>query len=84
MFVEGEDIFYFLSLYNEKLAMPPMQKGAEDSILKGLYKFKAGPDTTRNSKLESRSKGAHLRQRHDHPLHSARAGNPRGALRCLR
>ena len=42
MFVENEDIFYYLSLYNENYSMPPMPAGAEDGILKGLYKFKAG------------------------------------------
>ncbi len=43
MYVEGEDIFYYLSLYNENHAMPPMPTGVEDGILKGLYKFKPGP-----------------------------------------
>ncbi|HEX5398585.1 MAG TPA: pyruvate dehydrogenase (acetyl-transferring), homodimeric type, partial [Verrucomicrobiae bacterium] len=42
MFVEGEDIFYYLGLYNENYSMPPMPAGVEDGILKGLYKFKAG------------------------------------------
>jgi pyruvate dehydrogenase E1 component len=41
MFVENEDIFYYLSLYNENYSMPPMPAGVEDGILKGLYKFKA-------------------------------------------
>ncbi len=44
MFAEGEDIFYYLSLYNENYPMPPMPSGVEDGILKGLYKFKPGPD----------------------------------------
>ena len=44
MFAEGEEIFYYLSLYNENYAMPPMPAGVEDGILKGLYKFKPGPD----------------------------------------
>ncbi len=43
MYVEGEDIFYYLSLYNENHAMPPMPAGVENGILKGLYKFKPGP-----------------------------------------
>ncbi|MBI4866951.1 MAG: pyruvate dehydrogenase (acetyl-transferring), homodimeric type [Candidatus Wallbacteria bacterium] len=37
---EGEDIFYYITLYNENYAMPAMPKGAEDGILKGLYLFK--------------------------------------------
>jgi pyruvate dehydrogenase E1 component len=44
MYVEGEDVFYYLTLYNENYAMPPMAEGVEDGILKGLYKFKAGPE----------------------------------------
>jgi pyruvate dehydrogenase E1 component len=44
MFVEGEDIFYYLSLYNENHAMPAMPEGSADGILKGLYRFKAGPE----------------------------------------
>ena len=43
MYAEGEEIFYYLSLYNENYAMPPMPAGVEDGILKGLYKFKPGP-----------------------------------------
>jgi pyruvate dehydrogenase E1 component len=42
MYGEGEEIFYYLSLYNENHLMPPMPEGVEDGILKGLYKFKAG------------------------------------------
>jgi len=44
MFVEGEDIFYYLTLYNENYVMPAMPQGAEEGILKGLYRFKAGPE----------------------------------------
>jgi pyruvate dehydrogenase E1 component len=44
MYVEKEDIFYYLSLYNENHVMPPMPAGVEDGILKGLYKFKSGPE----------------------------------------
>ncbi|HUA39495.1 MAG TPA: pyruvate dehydrogenase (acetyl-transferring), homodimeric type [Candidatus Sulfopaludibacter sp.] len=44
MYAEGEDIFYYLSLYNENYAMPPMPAGVEEGILKGLYKFKSGPE----------------------------------------
>ena len=43
MFEEGEEIFYYLCLYNEDYAMPPMPEGVEEGIIKGLYKFKTGP-----------------------------------------
>jgi pyruvate dehydrogenase E1 component len=42
MYVEQEDIFYYLSLYNENYTMPPMPEGVEEGILKGLYRFKPG------------------------------------------
>jgi pyruvate dehydrogenase E1 component len=44
MYHDGEDLFYYLSLYNENHAMPPMPEGVEDGILRGLYKFKTGAD----------------------------------------
>lgn len=43
MYEEGEEIFYYLTLYNDSYAMPAMPEGAEEGILKGLYKFKPGP-----------------------------------------
>jgi pyruvate dehydrogenase E1 component len=43
MYVENEEIFYYLSLYNENYAQAPMPAGVEDGILKGLYRFKPGP-----------------------------------------
>jgi pyruvate dehydrogenase E1 component len=44
MYAEGEDIFYYLSLYNENYPMPPMPAGVDDGMLKGLYKFKSGAE----------------------------------------
>ena len=62
MFVENEDIFYYLSLYNENYSMPPMPAGVEDGILKGLYKFKAGrrfpPSRADPPVSQSRQRGA--------------------------
>ena len=37
---EGEEYFYYLTLYNESYPMPAMPEGAEEGILKGLYKLK--------------------------------------------
>ena len=44
MYAEGEEIFYYLTLYNENYAMPPMPQGSEGGILKGLYKFRRGEE----------------------------------------
>ena len=43
MYVENEDVFYYLTLYNENYVMPPMPAGVEEGILRGLYKFKTAP-----------------------------------------
>jgi pyruvate dehydrogenase E1 component len=40
MLDDGEDIFYYLALYNEPYPQPPMPEGVEDAILAGLYRFK--------------------------------------------
>jgi pyruvate dehydrogenase E1 component len=44
MFEEGEEIFYYLCLYNENYRMLPMPPGVEPGIIKGLYKFKPGDE----------------------------------------
>ena len=41
---DPEDIFYYLTLYNENYAMPAMPEGASDGILRGLYRFVEAPD----------------------------------------
>ena len=68
MYVDGEDIFYYLTLYNENYAMPPMPEGVEQGILKGLYKFRTGGG--------EKTQSPHLRQRPHSPPCSARSGNP--------
>jgi pyruvate dehydrogenase E1 component len=40
----GEDIFYYITLYNENYRMPPKPEGADEGILQGLYRFAAGPE----------------------------------------
>ena len=40
MWEEGEDVFYYLTLYNEQYVQPKMPRGVVDGILKGLYRFK--------------------------------------------
>jgi pyruvate dehydrogenase E1 component len=33
----GEDVFYYITLYNENWTQPPLPEGVEDGILRGLY-----------------------------------------------
>ncbi len=37
---QPEDVFYYITLYNENLAMPAKPEGVEDGVLRGLYRFK--------------------------------------------
>jgi pyruvate dehydrogenase E1 component len=39
-----EDIFYYLTLYNETYSMPPMPEGVREGILRGLYLLRAAPE----------------------------------------
>jgi pyruvate dehydrogenase E1 component len=41
MFVKGEDVFYYLTVYNESYDHPAMPTDVRDGIVKGLYPFKS-------------------------------------------
>jgi pyruvate dehydrogenase E1 component len=43
MYGDGEQAFYYITVLNEQYEMPPMPKGAEEGIIKGLYKFREAP-----------------------------------------
>ncbi|HEY0564345.1 MAG TPA: pyruvate dehydrogenase (acetyl-transferring), homodimeric type, partial [Terriglobales bacterium] len=43
MYQNGEDCFYYITMYNEDYAQPEMPKGVEEGILRGMYKYKAAP-----------------------------------------
>jgi pyruvate dehydrogenase E1 component len=47
MYVDNEEVFYYLTLYNENYQMPPMPEGVAEGVLKGLYKFRAAAARTK-------------------------------------
>ncbi|NGN65032.1 pyruvate dehydrogenase (acetyl-transferring), homodimeric type [Streptomyces sp. A7024] len=53
----AEDVFYYLTVYNETKVQPAMPEGVEEGILKGLYRFKesehTAPDAPRIQLLAS-------------------------------
>ena len=61
LYAEGEEYFYYLTLYNENYEMPEMPNGAEEGILKGLYKFKAA-DKGKTHKAHILGSGPLLRE----------------------
>jgi pyruvate dehydrogenase E1 component len=41
MYDNNEDLFYYMTLYNENYPMPPIPKNCEKGIIKGIYKSKS-------------------------------------------
>jgi pyruvate dehydrogenase E1 component len=42
MYVAGEDIFYYLTIYNENWVQPARPDGVDEGILRGLYRYREG------------------------------------------
>src|SRR5439155_1994995 len=62
MYEKGEDVFYYLTLYNENYAMPAMPPGAADGILRGMYKFKPATIKSKLTKIHLFGSGVILNQ----------------------
>ncbi len=41
MYVKQESLFYYITVMNENYPMPPMPKGVEEGVIKGMYRFLA-------------------------------------------
>ena len=61
MYVEGESLFYYLTVENQPYAMPEMPDGARGGILKGLYRLKPSR-ATRPHRAQLLASGAILRE----------------------
>jgi pyruvate dehydrogenase E1 component len=44
MYQKGQDVFYYITLYNENILHPPQPDGVEEGILNGLYLFRPAPE----------------------------------------
>ena len=55
MYVEQEDVFYYLTVENDTYPMPAMPEGVEEGILKGMYRFRKA---ARNRKLKAQLFGS--------------------------
>jgi pyruvate dehydrogenase E1 component len=44
MYQEMEDGFYYLTIYNENYAQPPMPAGVKEGILRGIYRYQAAAE----------------------------------------
>ena len=48
MYGAGEDVFYYLTLYNQDYPMPALPSGVEEGILKGLYLYRGAVQEARH------------------------------------
>ncbi len=62
MYELKEDVFYYLTLGNEKYPMPAMPEGAEEGILRGIYKCRLSKVKAKGSKVNLLGSGAILRE----------------------
>jgi pyruvate dehydrogenase E1 component len=51
MYQECEDVFYYVTMYNEDYEQPAMPEGAAEGVLKGLYKFRAAQNGPAQAQL---------------------------------
>ena len=60
MYEEREDLFYYLTLYNENYAQAAMPDGAEEGILKGIYLLKKGDAAKPKARVQLLGSGSIL------------------------
>jgi len=48
MYRDQQDLFYYITLYNESYPMPAMPPDAEEGIREGLYRFKTAPERAKH------------------------------------
>ncbi len=49
MYRDGEDVFYYLTVYNENYTQPPKPAGTDDGIIAGLYRWAPAPEGVERS-----------------------------------
>jgi pyruvate dehydrogenase E1 component len=57
-----DDVFFYITSLNENYVHPPMPKGAEEGIIRGMYLFKAADGKGKRSKVHLMGSGAILRE----------------------
>jgi pyruvate dehydrogenase E1 component len=62
MFHDQEDIFYYITLGNEKYPMPAMPAGAEEGILSGMYRLRPPAAPSKGTKIHLLGSGSILRE----------------------
>ena len=60
MYQEQQNIFYYITLYNQNYAMPSLPDNCEENILKGMYKFK--PSALQGHKIHLLASGSIIQE----------------------
>ena len=51
MYGAGEDVFYYVTLYNENYPQAPKPAGVDEGLLRGIYRFAAAPKSKKSAKV---------------------------------
>jgi len=62
MLADQEDVYYYITLMNENYAHPAMPKGAEQDIIKGMYKLKSVGDANAKLRVQLLGSGTIFRE----------------------
>jgi pyruvate dehydrogenase E1 component len=62
MFVDQENLFYYITVMNEFYPQPPMPKGVEQDIIRGIYRLQASGKKDGRNKVHLFGSGAILRE----------------------
>ena len=62
MYLEREDCFYYLTMMNEAYVQPAMPAGAEEGIIRGMYKLRGAPDPSAGPRIHLFGSGAILHE----------------------
>lgn len=61
MYTDHEEVYYYITMMNENYVHPPMPKGVQDGIIKGMYKFSEG-DGRLKTRVQLLGSGTILRE----------------------
>src|SRR5699024_8666836 len=61
MYVDDQDVYYYITMMNENYAHPPMPEGVEDDIIRGMYQLAHG-DKRYKKRVQLMGSGTILRE----------------------
>jgi pyruvate dehydrogenase E1 component len=62
MYVDQEDLFYYVTVENEPYPMPAMPEGSEEGILRGMYRYRTSSQSNTDLRAQLFGSGAILNE----------------------